>query len=300
MARLDHPNIVQFCDADQHGETCFFAMEYVDGIDLGKYVRLSGPAPIREACDFVRQAALGLQHAHERNLVHRDIKPVNLLLTQTPAVQVHAVAARPGALPEQALTRHVVKILDWGLAGSRAPRGAGPQPLETISKGLVGTVDYLSPEQARNAGTVDIRGDIYSLGCTLYFRLTGQPPFPDGTLMQKVLKHQQAEPAALDSFRNDVPAGVTAILKRMVAKRPEDRFQTPAALALALTAFTRGDGVPRAAGMLPSTKGTPALKQRDDTPLPIRLGGQANQPVPRQPRIDTRRNTDKSSDTACA
>lgn len=300
MARLEHPNIVQFCDADQHEDTCYFAMEYVDGIDLGKHVRLSGPPPVREACDYIRQAALGLQHAHERNLVHRDIKPVNLFLTQAPAGRARVIAARPGQPPQRKQFRPLVKILDWGLAGIRNPRSAGPQILETLSKGLVGTADYLSPEQARNASTVDIRGDIYSLGCTFYYLLTGQPPFPDGTLMQKILKHQQAEPPSVDSFRGDVPAGVTALLRRMMAKNPDDRFQTPAALAMALMSFTRGELLTLPVTGQPGAKGTLSLTQKDDTPLPVALGGQPNQAVPRLSRSDPRRSIDASADTACA
>jgi serine/threonine protein kinase len=286
MARLDHPNIVQFCDADQHEATCYFAMEYVDGIDLGKQVRLSGPAPLHEACDYVRQAALGLQHAHERNIVHRDIKPVNLFLS--------VVRGPSSAVKDRQKCKksYCVKIIDWGLAGLRCPRAAGQELLETLSKGLVGTADYLSPEQARNAATVDIRGDIYSLGCTFYYLLTGQPPFPGGSLMQKILKHQQAEPAPVESFRGDVPPALSVILGRMLAKNPDDRYQTPAALALALVPFTRpGEPVPSVAAALAAPKGTPPVKQRDDTPLPAALGGEAAQ---RAPRVDA------DSDTACA
>ena len=289
MARLDHPNIVQFCDADQHETTCYFAMEYVDGIDLGKQVRLSGPAPLHEACDYVRQAALGLQHAHERNIVHRDIKPVNLFLS---------VVRGPSSLvkdKQRTKKSYCVKIIDWGLAGLRCPRGAGQELLETLSKGLVGTADYLSPEQARNAATVDIRGDIYSLGCTFYYLLTGQPPFPGGSLMQKILKHQQAEPAPVESFRGDMPPALSVILGRMLAKNPDDRYQTPAALALALVPFTRpGEPMPSVAATLAGPKGTPPVKQRDDTPLPAALGGEAAQRAPRAPRVDA------DSDTTCA
>ena len=300
MARLDHPNIVQFCDADQHDQTCYFAMEYVDGIDLGKHIRLSGPASVRDASDFIRQAALGLQHAHERNLVHRDIKPVNLFLSAVRGPSSVVKDSSPDSSRSLATddgppaTDYRVKIIDWGLAGLRSPKALGVPVLENLSKGLVGTVDYLSPEQARNAGTVDIRGDIYSLGCTFYYLLTGQAPFPDGSLMQKILKHQQAEPAPVDSFRGDVPASLTLLLRRMLAKDPDERYQTPAAVALALAPFTRATGVvPSAAAALPGPKGTPPSKQRDDTPLPIALGGQPNQPVPRRLRVDS------TSDTAC-
>jgi serine/threonine-protein kinase len=299
MARLDHPNIVQFCDADQHEDTCYFAMEYIEGIDLGKHIRLSGPAPLHEACDFTRQAALGLQHAHERNLVHRDIKPVNLFLTQARVGRAQTVAGRLGSAPQNPAARPLVKILDWGLAGLRCPKGGGAELLDGLSKGLVGTADYLSPEQARDARTVDIRGDIYSLGCTFYYLLTGQPPFPDGTLMQKILKHRQVEPAPVESLRGDMPAALSAVLARMLAKETAARYQTPAAVALALLPFTRGGAaaneLPAAlAALAASAKGAPTSKQKGDTPLPIALGGRPNQPAPRLSRVDS------NNDTACA
>jgi serine/threonine-protein kinase len=240
MARLDHPNIVQFCDADQFNDTYYFAMEYVEGTDLGKIVRLSGALGIREACNYIRQTALGLQHAFERNLIHRDIKPANLFLTFVDP----DVAG--GETPEQINPAHsrttmqmepLIKILDWGLASLRNPHGSAE--FEVVETGIIGTADYLAPEQARNANAVDIRGDIYSLGCSLYYMLTGQAPFPEGSLAQKIMQHQTAEPRPIDSFRKDVPAGVVTAVKRMMAKQPEKRFQTPASVALALQEYSR-------------------------------------------------------------
>lgn len=224
MAKLNHPNIVQICDADETGETCYFAMEYVEGTDLGKVVGLSGALPVHQASLFIRQTALGLQHAHEHNLIHRDIKPVNLFL-------IHKTV--------QGKPEPVIKILDWGLASTRKTGDMLASDTSNPGKGIVGTVDYLAPEQALNARGADIRSDIYSLGCTFYFLLTGQPPFPTPKLVNKLREHQEAEPQPVESFRNDMPAGLSAILKRMLAKRPEDRFQTPAAVALALCPFTR-------------------------------------------------------------
>jgi serine/threonine-protein kinase len=282
MARLDHPNIVQFCDVDQTGETFYYAMEFVEGTDLGKCVRLSGQLPVADACDYIRQTALGLQHAHEHNLVHRDIKPVNLFLTY-PDGQDKAV----------------IKILDWGLASLRCPTTVtGQQLLEHMSKGVMGTADYLSPEQARNAQTVDIRGDIYSLGCTFYFLLTGQPPFPEGTAMQKILQHQTAEPDALDTFREDLPSGVTAIVKRMLAKQPEARFQTPAAVALALAPYARAD---RKAVVKRRTtfKLGKAPPRKDDTPLPIKLGGKLGRSTSRLSKAGPQRGGNHGQDTSC-
>lgn len=301
MARLDHPNIVQFCDVDQAGDTFFFAMEYVEGTDLAKVVRLSGPRPIAEASDYIRQTALGLQHAHERNLVHRDIKPVNLFLIQ-PA-RVEAAPHRFQNITTQEKTRSprgTVKILDWGLASLRCPRSSSTQQMmENISRGIIGTADYLSPEQARNALTVDIRGDIYSLGCTFYFLLTGQPPFPDGTLMQKIMQHQIGEPTPVDAFRGDVPAGVKAILKRMLAKRPEERFQTPAAVALALLPFAmERKPTPENLQAIKKPIG-PAPSGTDNTPLPMALGGVPGEVLQRLPKAGPHRQIDHTPDTSC-
>jgi serine/threonine protein kinase len=166
----------------------------------------------------------------------------------------------------------MIRILDWGLAALRNPKGAVEQLPEEVVRGIIGTADYLSPEQARNANHVDIRGDIYSLGCSLYYLLVGQPPFPDGSLMSKIMQHQTAEPRPIDSFRHDVPAGVVAVVRRMMAKHPEDRFQTPASVALALTPFTRllptltGSG-----SRLPVLKGVYAPGNLDNTPVPKSL-----------------------------
>src|SRR5262249_52888391 len=158
-------------DAGQVGNTHFFAMEYVEGTDLSRLVKESGALPVAEACEYVRQAALGLAHAHERGLVHRDIKPANLLVTRGPAGE------RPGA------GKAVVKILDMGLA--RLQGGAGPRDTGLTQEGqVVGTPDYLAPEQALDARAADIRSDIYSLGCTLYYLLAGQAPFQAETLAQ--------------------------------------------------------------------------------------------------------------------
>src|SRR5262249_29788177 len=156
-----------------------------------------------QACDYVGQAALGLQHAHERGLVHRDVKPSNIQVTAT----------------------GVVKVLDLGLA--RLERCEPEASSELTNPGAVmGTPDFLAPEQAEESHSVDTRADVYSLGCTLYFLLTGQVPFPGGTLAQKVLRHHRSEPAAVESLRPDLPPGLPALLRKMMAKRPEERHQT--------------------------------------------------------------------------
>lgn len=300
MARLEHPNIVQFCDADEVGDTFYYAMEYVEGTDLGKYVRLMGLLPVAEACEYIRQTALGIQHAHERNLVHRDIKPVNLYLTHvlSPARESSGRSTRHGAkapVKKSAL----IKILDWGLVSLRSPRGvAGEKMVEHLAKGVIGTADYLSPEQARNAEAVDIRGDIYSLGCTFYYLLTGQAPFPDGSLMQKLVKHQNAEPEPLASFRDDLPPEVSLILKRMMAKQPEHRFQTPAGVALALLPFSRDQNLKKVPKALPRLKAKVALPPASvahPTPLPIQLGGSPGAATVRAPKTGRRGEADTAT-----
>jgi serine/threonine-protein kinase len=260
MAELNHPNIVQFCDADSVDDTSYCAMEYVEGTDLGKVVRLSGPLPLAQACDYVRQAALGLQHAHEHNLVHRDIKPVNLFLT--------IPAADPDAREQSA---PLIKILDWGLASLRPPGTDLQEQPSSGSHGEIGTADYQSPEQARNAQAVDIRSDIYSLGCTLHFLCTGQPPFPGGTFMEKLVRHQHEESSPLHVLRPEVPAGLVAVVRRMMAKQPEARYQTPAAAALGLKPFCRLPVSGAAGSVLRPHLRQATRRGQDDTPLPNML-----------------------------
>jgi serine/threonine protein kinase len=223
--QLDHPHIVHAYDAESVNGSYVLAMEYVEGADLGKIVKEGGPLPVREACDYVRQAALGLQHASEKGLVHRDIKPSNLILTQAPGAQP------PG----------VVKVLDLGLALLQQPlvdtSTSGPL---TVAGKVVGTVDYIAPEQARNASGVDIRADIYGLGCTFYYLLTGKPPFEGATITNKLFKHALEEPPPVEKLRPEVPPPVAALLRKMMAKSPDDRYQTPAELAAALDDVLHG------------------------------------------------------------
>ena len=213
-AQLEHPNIVRAYDAGEAGGAHFFVMEYVEGTDLARLVKRHGPPSIERACDYARQAALGLQHAYERGLVHRDVKPANLLLTAK---------------------GDVVKVLDMGLARlDRPDHDAGASTTLTQEGAVMGTPDYIAPEQARDSHTVDIRADLYSLGCTLYFLLTGRVPFPGGSLTEKLLRHTLDEPRPVQEVRPDTPPGVAAVVRQLMAKRPEDRYQTPAEAAAAL------------------------------------------------------------------
>jgi WD40 repeat protein/tRNA A-37 threonylcarbamoyl transferase component Bud32 len=215
VAALSHPNVVVAFDADQSGDVHYFAMEYVEGTDLGKRVKGSGPLAVDQACDCIRQAALGLQHAHERGMIHRDIKPSNLLVT-----------AKGGT----------VKVLDLGLA-RLVKTGDGDSSSSTLTNQgvLMGTPDFIAPEQARNSHNIDARADLYSLGCTFYFLLTGQAPFPADTATEKLFKHWFEEAKPVEQMRPEVPPPVGAVLRKLMAKTPEQRFPTAAALAEALT-----------------------------------------------------------------
>jgi serine/threonine protein kinase len=277
MASLEHPNIVEFWDADKAGDAYYFAMEFVDGTDLGKVVQLAGCLPPAQASEYIRQAAMALQHAHEHSLVHRDIKPVNLFLTQP---VVAPVSMHERSAPAPAPQAPVIKILDWGLAS--LPTGEDKEdPLlanNPHTANIIGTVDYLSPEQAINPRGVDIRGDIYSLGCTLYFLLTGRVPFNGTTVMQKILQHQKKDAPLVEVLSPAVPAALAAIVRRMMAKKPEDRFQTPAAVALALTPFGRGNA---GSGQLLRPNGPPPSRPSQDTPRTARTMAHGTPTSPR-------------------
>ncbi len=224
VAQLNHPNIVSIYDFDEADGTHFIVLEYVDGPDLERLVQENGPLPVSLACDFVRQAALGLQHAHEAGLVHRDIKPGNLLIARS------ATAPRSGATDAGAgWAQGLVKILDMGLARMESLFEA--KSSLTREGAMMGTPDYCSPEQARDAGSADIRADLYSLGCTLYFLLSGRPPFPDGSMVEKLLKHQNDEPLPIEHLRPDTPPAVCAVVRQMMAKDPAQRPQLPIELA---------------------------------------------------------------------
>jgi serine/threonine-protein kinase len=234
VTRLSHPNIIKTWDANQVGSLHYFAMEFVEGMDLDRFVQMTGPLPVELACDYIRQVAQGLQHAHQVGLVHRDIKPANLFLLHPP-LPASPLGCKRGPDP-------VVKIIDWGLArccGESAAALNG-EDMDAEKGTLVGTADYIAPEQARDPTVVDIRADIYSLGCTLYYLLVGQPPFPGNSLMHKLLQHQEADPPSVSSQRAEVSPELDGILQKMLAKEPEDRYQIPLLLVAPLRRFCPG------------------------------------------------------------
>jgi serine/threonine protein kinase len=213
VAALDHPNIVHAYDIDQDENLHFLVMEYVDGASLQEIIKKTdkaGPMDPLRACHYLYQACLGLQHAHGAGLVHRDIKPGNVLVDRT----------------------GVVKILDMGLA--RFFNDEEDILTKKYDENVLGTADYLAPEQALDSHGVDIRADIYSLGATWYFVLTGRPPFGEGTVAQKLIWHQTRQPKSIRSLRPGVPEALVAIVEKMMAKDAGQRYQTPLAVAEAL------------------------------------------------------------------
>ena len=231
VAQLRHPNIAGAYDIDHVGKMHFLVMEYVDGKDLGQLMAHRGPMAPEVAAHYIAQAALGLQHAHEAGLVHRDIKPANLMVERS----------------------GTVKVLDLGLA-----RFFHEEETDGLTKSLdlelvLGTLDYISPEQALDSHEVDIRADIYSLGATFYFLLTGQGLFPGATAAQKLSRHQFSKPKAIRKLRPEVPEELAAVVERMLAKSPADRFQEPIEVVEALAPWTQEPIPP------PSMEGMPGL-----------------------------------------
>ena len=216
-ARMSHPNIVTAHDAEQFNGTTFLVMEYVPGTNLSALVAQTGRLPVGTAVEYIRQAAVGLQHAHEHGLIHRDLKPSNLMLTP----------------------KGEVKVLDFGLVRmSDKPSGVGCG-LDTPTKtGIVmGTPDYMAPEQAADSSRVDTRADVYALGCTLYFLLVGREPYPLPSTLDKLIAHKVTPLPDPSKERPDVPPPVVAVLRKMTAKKPDDRYQTPAEVVAALSAL---------------------------------------------------------------
>jgi formylglycine-generating enzyme required for sulfatase activity/serine/threonine protein kinase len=242
-ARLDHPNIVRALTAFRAGGLVVFVMEYVEGQTLARVVETCGPLPVADACRYARQAALGLQHAFEKGLVHRDIKPLNLILAQG----------------------GVVKVLDFGLAKATSEQG-GTGHVLTRSGEMFGTPSFMAPEQARDAAKADIRADLYSLGCTLYFLLAGVPPFQASSLYALLHAHQALEAPPLNGARADVPAELAAVVAKLLAKDPAQRYQQPAEVVEALAPFVQPVTKPLA---VPAPAVSPGSRPDAATPAPV-------------------------------
>src|SRR5262245_5563178 len=210
-ARLDHPNIARVYYVGEDQGLNFIVFEFIEGVNLRDDVEQNGPLDLERALHYTLQVAEALAHSSSRDVIHRDIKPSNVLVTKDGQV----------------------KLVDMGLARLHQVEASSDDL--TASGVTLGTFDYISPEQARDPRAADVRSDIYSLGCTLYYMLTGQPPFPDGTAMQKLLRHQGDEPPDVRLFRPELNPAVTGLIGRMLAKRPSQRYQSPAELIADLT-----------------------------------------------------------------
>lgn len=234
VGRLDHPNIVRAHDLDREGKLNFLVLEYVDGCNLHDFVERNGPLSVGRAAQYLRQAAQGLDHAHQAGLVHRDIKPGNLIVDH----------------------QGIVKLLDLGLAQFFDDHSQNRLKDMEAGDNFIGTADYLAPEQVVSSH-VDIRADIYSLGATLYYLLTGRGPFQEGTVPQKLIWHQVRQPRPVHVLRPDVPVVLEKVLEKMMAKEPGHRFQIPAEVVQALEPWSRLPvPMPTEAEMPRSTQGS--------------------------------------------
>jgi CheY-like chemotaxis protein/tRNA A-37 threonylcarbamoyl transferase component Bud32 len=247
VARLSHPNVVMAHDADEAEAGHFLVMEFVNGRDLASEVVQRGPLPISEAVACVLQAARGLDYAHRQGIIHRDIKPANLLRD----------------------TGGVVKVADLGLARFNDSLGAAAEAHSALTQAgsIMGTVDFMPPEQALGLTTIDHRADVYSLGCTLHYLVVGLPPYQGPTLMAILLQHREAPVPSLCAARAGVPSDLDSIFQRMVAKKPEDRFPSMAEVVAALEALAPVPE-PSPAHPVKPTAGPPAVPTLDGGPVP--------------------------------
>ncbi len=278
-AALDHPNIVRVYDIDHVGDIHYLVMEYVSGRDLQAIVTGEGPLDFVDAARYVAQTARGLQYAHDAGMIHRDVKPANLMLDD----------------------HGCIKILDLGLA--LFAREGEPSLTLLHNENVLGTADYLAPEQALSSHDVDSRADIYSLGCTLYFLLTGQPPFPEGTLAQRIAQHQSKTPADIGRRRPDCPARLLSICGKMMQKDPDHRFQHMHEVADALEDWVRTqETVPLAiAGPhAPRSSVAPTPRRRDPAKpaLPAHAAGSGSDVLQPSPSARSDLPAENTSDTA--
>lgn len=282
IGQLDHPHIVRATDAGEFQGTHFLVMELLDGQNLHDLVRSRGPLPVHEACQWIRQAAFGLQYAHEMGLIHRDIKPSNLMLT----------------------SHGILKILDLGLA-LLCPTLDSVEALTraedaTASGVILGTIDYIAPEQLNKRQPIDGRADLYSLGCTLFFLLTGRAPFhdEDSNLLQRLMAHGSQPVPRLSQLRPDFPVALDQVLARLMAKAPQDRFSSASEVAKALESLANSveswptipplvqnsPAIPLQPPSTPTSTATPVARppakppvtsvpKRADRPPPPPLGG---------------------------
>ncbi|WP_162136291.1 phosphate ABC transporter substrate-binding protein PstS [Zavarzinella formosa] len=270
VAALDHPNIVRVFDIDRIGSNPFMVLEYVDGSNLHDVVARAGALPADRAANYIRQVAAGLAQAHTAGLIHRDVKPGNILLDRSGAV----------------------KLLDLGLARFSKDTARNESITDRFDQHMViGTADFMAPEQANGRSPADARSDIYSLGCTFYFLLTGRVPFPEGTAVQKLFLHQTCAPEPISELCPRLPAEISQIIDRMIDKDPDDRYQTAGEVIAALTPWTASPVPPPAANEMPGVAASYyklGLSPRDEssgqfvTPKPLSSMETERQVAPRR------------------
>ncbi|MEC9093373.1 MAG: serine/threonine-protein kinase, partial [Planctomycetota bacterium] len=219
-ARLDHPNISRVFQVGSDEACDYIIFEFVEGDNLAQLVRRIGPLPLELGLRYTFQLALAIQHAYQRGVVHRDVKPANVVVTDG------------GKL----------KLIDLGLA--RSPKSKESDQSLTATGVTLGTYDYLSPEQARDSHSADVRSDLYSLGCTLFFMFTGQPPYPQGTPIEKIIQHSSEKRPNPSDYRSDLPPGFNAITSKLLAIDPNDRYQRPAELIADIQEFSSKNNIP--------------------------------------------------------
>lgn len=274
VAALKHPNIVQAYDVDTDNGIHYLVMEYIDGINLEKLISEHGQLDPIRAAHYVAQAADGLQHASERNLVHRDIKPSNLLLD------------REG----------YIKILDMGLARFFDTRTDNITE-RFDNNAVIGTADFISPEQALNSHEVDVRADIYSLGCTFYYLLTGKAPYHDANITQKLLLHQIRDPEPIEKFVPGIDPALVEVVMRMMAKKPEDRYQLPGEVVGALVPWTQEAIAPPSRDELPENPLT-AGTDKTGSPSTVTNPGATGSMPRKAPRPSTGMMTERMTESA--
>lgn len=251
LGAISHPNIVHALDADLEGGRLYYAMEHVPGTDLGQLLQQRGALPIDVACRYAAQLAQGLWHISSLGLVHRDVKPGNVQVTEDGSS---------------------VKLLDLGLARFERPEWEADASDLTQVGMTIGTPDYISPEQIRDSRSADIRSDLYSLGCTFYHMLTGRPPFDGPDVIDKMYMHQNVEPIPVEQLRPDVPIAIAAVVRQLMAKKPRDRFQDPGEVAATLRPYllqageTLTDAAARTAPGIPVASPEWDLPRTDEIP----------------------------------
>jgi serine/threonine protein kinase len=257
-ARMRHKNLAQIYECGEANGTYYLALELVDGVDLHEYVRQRGQLDPQDACQILLQALRALVYLHRHGMVHRDIKPSNFLISRHPTKD-----------------RNIVKLTDFGLA-----RELDDREFQVTKDGTtVGTVDYMAPEQARNSRLADIRSDIYSLGCTFFHMLTGKPPYAEGGMVERLYQHLEGDVPDVCRLNPQVPEKLSALLRRMLAKKPADRYQTPAELLEDLLQFRKA-ARREARNAEPGPEPGPPPVESEEPPAPTT----PHLPAPRPPK----------------